>query len=156
MIQVWASRTRLITRPGQRTGRLIPMLRYPVAARLTGPRRRPEMINSWGIVIRPQEAGGHFWVTVGEASSVRWRHQCLRCPKLRAVPGLPQGGDDSGADGVFVGYAISKASDKPVAGGPAFGAGAEDSLSKEQEKVTGGCPDKGKQMRRKACSVRCG
>lgn len=54
-----------------------------------------------------------------------------------------------GADGVFVGYAISKASDKPVAGGPAFGAGEEDSLSKEQEKVTGGRPDKGKPMRRK-------
>jgi hypothetical protein len=48
-----------------------------------------------------------------------------------------------------VGYAISKASDKPVAGGPAFDAGEEDALSKEQEKVTGGRADKGKPMRRK-------
>ena len=52
-----------------------------------------------------------------------------------------------------MGYAISKASDKPVAGDPAFGAGAEDSLSKEQEKVIGGRPDKGKPMRRS--TVRC-
>jgi hypothetical protein len=106
------------------------------------------MINSWGIVIRPQEAGGHFWVAVGEASSVRWRHQCLRCPKLRALfQDSHKAVTIPGADGVFVGYAISKASDKPVAGGPAFGAGEEDSLSKEQEKVTGGRPDKGKPMR---------
>jgi hypothetical protein len=33
----------------------------------------------------------------------------------------------------------------------AVGAGEKDSLSKEQEKVTGGRSDKGKQMRRKAC-----
>jgi uncharacterized protein (TIGR03118 family) len=47
-------------------------------------------------------------------------------------------------DRVFVAYAISKAPDEPVAGGPAFDAGEEDSLNKEQEKATGGRPDKGK------------
>jgi uncharacterized protein (TIGR03118 family) len=47
-------------------------------------------------------------------------------------------------DRVFVAYAISKAPDKPVAGGPAFDAGEEDSLNKEQEKTTGGHPGKGK------------
>ncbi|MGH3885943.1 MAG: TIGR03118 family protein [Pseudonocardiaceae bacterium] len=47
-------------------------------------------------------------------------------------------------DRVFVAYAISKAPDEPVAGGPAFDAGEEDSLNKEQEKVTVGRPDKGK------------
>jgi uncharacterized protein (TIGR03118 family) len=47
-------------------------------------------------------------------------------------------------DRVFVSYAISKAPDEPVAGGPAFDAGEEDSLNKEQEKATGGRPDKGK------------
>jgi len=47
-------------------------------------------------------------------------------------------------DRVFVAYAISKAPDKPVAGGPAFDAGQEDSLNKEQEKTTVSHPDKGK------------
>jgi uncharacterized protein (TIGR03118 family) len=47
-------------------------------------------------------------------------------------------------DRVFVAYAISKAPDEPKAGGPAFDAGEEDSLNKEQEKATGGHPDKGK------------
>lgn len=47
-------------------------------------------------------------------------------------------------DRVLVAYAISKAPDEPVAGGPAFDAGEEDSLNKEQEKATGGRPDKGK------------
>ncbi|MGH3871234.1 MAG: TIGR03118 family protein [Pseudonocardiaceae bacterium] len=46
-------------------------------------------------------------------------------------------------DRVFVAYAISKAPDEPVAAGPAFDAGEEDSLNKEQEKATGGRPDKG-------------
>ncbi len=47
-------------------------------------------------------------------------------------------------DRVFVAYAISQAPDEPVAGGPAFDAGEEDSLNKEQEKATEGRPDKGK------------
>lgn len=47
-------------------------------------------------------------------------------------------------DRVFVTYAISKAPDEPVEGGPAFDAGEEDSLNKEQEKATDGRPDKGK------------
>jgi uncharacterized protein (TIGR03118 family) len=47
-------------------------------------------------------------------------------------------------DRAFVSYVISKAPDKPVPGGPAFDAGEEDSLNKEQEKTTGGHPDKGK------------
>ncbi len=47
-------------------------------------------------------------------------------------------------DRVFVSYAISKAPDKPEPGGPAFDAGEEDSLNKEQEKATGSHPDKGK------------
>lgn len=41
-------------------------------------------------------------------------------------------------------YAISKAPDRPEPGGPAFDAGEEDSLNKEQEKTTAGYPDKGK------------
>ncbi|PZS29552.1 MAG: TIGR03118 family protein [Pseudonocardiales bacterium] len=47
-------------------------------------------------------------------------------------------------DRVFVTYAISKAPDRPEPGGPAFDAGEEDSLNKEQEKTTAGYPDKGK------------
>lgn len=47
-------------------------------------------------------------------------------------------------DQVFVAYAISKAPDEPVPGGPAFDAGEEDSLNREQEKATAGRPDKGK------------
>ncbi len=47
-------------------------------------------------------------------------------------------------DRVFVAYAISQAPAEPVAGGPAFDAGEEDSLNKEQEKAAGGRPDKGK------------
>jgi uncharacterized protein (TIGR03118 family) len=47
-------------------------------------------------------------------------------------------------DRVLVSYVISKAPDKPQPGGPAFDAGEEDSLNKEQEKTTGGHPDKGK------------
>jgi uncharacterized protein (TIGR03118 family) len=47
-------------------------------------------------------------------------------------------------DRVLVSYVISKAPDKPEPGGPAFDAGEEDSLNKEQEKTTGGHPDKGK------------
>ncbi|HKR51101.1 MAG TPA: TIGR03118 family protein [Pseudonocardiaceae bacterium] len=47
-------------------------------------------------------------------------------------------------DRVFVAYAISKAPDEPAVGGPAFDAGEEDSLNKEQEKATEGRPDKGK------------
>lgn len=47
-------------------------------------------------------------------------------------------------DRVFVAYAISQAPTEPVAGGPAFDAGEEDSLNREQEKATGGRPDKGK------------
>jgi uncharacterized protein (TIGR03118 family) len=45
---------------------------------------------------------------------------------------------------VLVSYVISKAPDKPEPGGPAFDAGEEDSLNKEQEKATAGHPDKGK------------
>jgi uncharacterized protein (TIGR03118 family) len=47
-------------------------------------------------------------------------------------------------DRVLVSYVISRAPDKPQPGGPAFDAGEEDSLNKEQEKTTGGHPDKGK------------
>jgi uncharacterized protein (TIGR03118 family) len=47
-------------------------------------------------------------------------------------------------DRVLVSYVISKAPDKPEPGGPAFDAGEEDSLNKEQEKTTAGHPDKGK------------
>jgi len=47
-------------------------------------------------------------------------------------------------DRVFVAYAISKAPDKPVPGGPVFDAGEEDSLNKEQEKATRRHPNKGK------------
>ncbi|MGH3753306.1 MAG: TIGR03118 family protein, partial [Pseudonocardiaceae bacterium] len=47
-------------------------------------------------------------------------------------------------DRVFVAYAISQAPDEPVAGGPAFDAGEEDSLNREQEKAARGRPDKGK------------
>jgi uncharacterized protein (TIGR03118 family) len=47
-------------------------------------------------------------------------------------------------DRIFVSYVISKAPDKPVPGGPAFDAGEEDSLNKEQEKATRSHPDKGK------------
>jgi hypothetical protein len=47
-------------------------------------------------------------------------------------------------DRVLVSYVISKAPDKPEPAGPAFDAGEEDSLNKEQEKTTGGHPDKGK------------
>ena len=47
-------------------------------------------------------------------------------------------------DRVLVSYVISKAPDKPTPGGPAFDAGEEDSLNKEQEKTTAGHPDKGK------------
>src|SRR5262249_44328873 len=28
----------------------------------------PGMVNAWGIAIRPKGAGGHFWVTAGNAS----------------------------------------------------------------------------------------
>lgn len=47
-------------------------------------------------------------------------------------------------DRVLVSYVISKAPDKPEPGGPAFDAGEEDSLNREQEKTTEGHPDKGK------------
>jgi uncharacterized protein (TIGR03118 family) len=47
-------------------------------------------------------------------------------------------------DRLFVSYVISKAPDQPQPGGPAFDAGEENSLNKEQEKATGGHPDKGK------------
>jgi uncharacterized protein (TIGR03118 family) len=47
-------------------------------------------------------------------------------------------------DRVFVSYAISKPPDKPEPGGPAFDAGEEDSLNREQEKATNGHPNKGK------------
>jgi uncharacterized protein (TIGR03118 family) len=47
-------------------------------------------------------------------------------------------------DRIFVSYVISKAPDKPEPGGPAFDAGEEDSLNKEQEKAAEGSPDKGK------------
>jgi uncharacterized protein (TIGR03118 family) len=47
-------------------------------------------------------------------------------------------------DRVLVSYVISKPPDKPEPGGPAFDAGEEDSLNKEQEKTTAGHPDKGK------------
>jgi uncharacterized protein (TIGR03118 family) len=47
-------------------------------------------------------------------------------------------------DRVLVSYVISKAPDEPVPGGPAFDAGEEDSLNKEQEKATAGQPNKGK------------
>lgn len=47
-------------------------------------------------------------------------------------------------DRAFVAYAISKAPDEPAASGPAFDAGEEDSLNKEQEKAAEGRPDKGK------------
>ncbi|MDQ3763281.1 MAG: TIGR03118 family protein [Actinomycetota bacterium] len=49
-----------------------------------------------------------------------------------------------GDDRVFVAYAISQAPDNPEPGGPAFDAGEEDSLNKEQEKAAGGRPNKGK------------
>lgn len=47
-------------------------------------------------------------------------------------------------DRVLVSYVISKAPEAPEPGGPAFDAGEEDSLNKEQEKTTAGRPDKGK------------
>jgi uncharacterized protein (TIGR03118 family) len=47
-------------------------------------------------------------------------------------------------DRVLVSYVISKPPDKPEPGGPAFDAGEEDSLNREQEKTTAGHPDKGK------------
>jgi hypothetical protein len=28
----------------------------------------PDMINAWGVAIRPKGAGGHFWVAAGNAS----------------------------------------------------------------------------------------
>ena len=43
---------------------------------------------------------------------------------------------------VFVAYAISQLSEEP--GGAAFDAGEEDALNREQEKVAGGRPDRGK------------
>lgn len=45
---------------------------------------------------------------------------------------------------VLVSYVISKAPDAPEPGGPAFDAGEEDSLNREQEKTNAGRPDKGK------------
>ena len=47
-------------------------------------------------------------------------------------------------DRVFIAYALSRAPDNPEPGGPAFDAGEEDSLNKEQEKAAAGRPDKGK------------
>ena len=62
-----------------------------------------------------------------------------------AKPGDPVAWNITTAgDRVFVSYVTSKAPDNPHPGGPAFDAGEEDSLNKEQEKATAGHPDKGK------------
>lgn len=69
----------------------------------------PNMINAWGIAIRPKGAGGHFWVTakdvsyeyVGDvkASKDKKLHE-LHSDALSKVT-LPVGGDENVATGVL-------------------------------------------------------
>lgn len=70
--------------------------------------REPKFINAWGIAIRPQGAGGHFWVTAKDVSyqyvgDVRQSPDTtLRSLSARDVKyvTLPVGGDDKFATSV--------------------------------------------------------
>ena len=67
----------------------------------------PEMVNAWGISIRPKGAGGHFWVTAGKYSfeyvgdvkdSPSELLRSIHQDELKVIT-LPVGGDDKLATG---------------------------------------------------------